>query len=301
MTRFTSSTSSARSLVAMDEYLSAISEDALLSASEERALAEAQARGDVSARARLIRSNLRLVVRIARDFQGRGLSMDDLVGEGNLGLIRAVEQFDPSYGVRFGTYASHWIKQAIREAVIKTGSTIRLPNHMFGLLSRWKRVERALTRSLDREPRFDEVCDALELTQSQRAMIGRARQARRFVIESGPDDPDGVHLPSEAAASDQPVEADLETKEQIQVMKRRLSQLDPRERTIIGLRFGLDGQPPLTLREVGAQLGITREWVRKIEQRAVSKLDGSDTSHSVAQPTSSPRPHAPRRLTARTA
>ncbi len=272
MSRTLRSTPSARSLSVMDQYLSAISEDTLLSAAEERTLAEARAHGDASARARLIRANLRLVVRIARGFQDRGLSLDDLVGEGNLGLIRAVEDFDPSFGVRFGTYASHWIKQAIRDALIKTASTIRLPNHMFGLLTRWRRIERSLARTLGREPLFDEVCDALDLTESQRAMVAHARRTRRIVSETAPSDPDGVQLANEAADPGQSVELDLETLEQIQVMRSRLDRLDPREHSVISLRFGLDGQPPRTLREVGAELGITREWVRKIEMRAVSKL-----------------------------
>ncbi len=227
--------------------------------------------------------------------------MDDLVGEGNIGLIRAVEQFDPSFGVRFGTYASHWIKQAIREAVIKTVPTIRLPNHMFGLLGRWKRVERSLARTLGREPQFDEVADALDLTDSQRSMVARACQARRFVTEAAPDDPEDARLATEATDPGQPVETDLETQEQLQTVKNRLEQLDPRERTIINLRFGLDGQAPLTLREVGAQLGITREWVRKIEQKAVSKLNNPEHGASPAQTVSRAKPTTTRRLSARTA
>src|SRR5262249_40556078 len=121
-------------------YLREIQSDALLTADEERELAEAIARGDRDARARLIRANLRLVVKIARDYDGRGLSMDDLVGEGNLGLIRAAEQFDPRYGTRFSTYAAYWIKQSIRHALINTTAMIRLPAHMVVLLTKWHRA-----------------------------------------------------------------------------------------------------------------------------------------------------------------
>src|SRR6185312_16527114 len=114
------------------------------------ALAEAIARGDRDARTRMIRANLRLVVKIARDYVGRGLVLDDLIGEGNLGLIRAAEEYNPSFGTRFSTYASYWIKQAIRHALTNTTATIRLPAHMVGLLSKWRKAERALTREFDR-------------------------------------------------------------------------------------------------------------------------------------------------------
>lgn len=288
-------TASARPLVVMDQYLSTISEDALLSSAEERSLAEAAARGDSSARARLIRANLRLVVRIARDFQGRGLPMDDLVGEGNLGLIRAADLFDPSRGARFGTYASYWIKQAIRDAVIKTASTVRLPNHMFGLLSRWNRAHRSLARALGREPQFHEVCDALELTGSQRAMLQQARQTRKFASETASEHDGRVFLDQEAADPSRGGEAEIEAREQIEAMKARLARLDDRERQVITLRFGLDGRDPLTLREAGDRLGITREWVRKIELHALDKLGQPETE--ARRPESSPhvrqpRPHA---------
>src|SRR5262245_47819249 len=121
-------------------YLREIKDDPLLTAAEECALAEAIARGDHEAKARMVQANLRLVVKIARDYVGRGLVLDDLIGEGNLGLIRAAEDFDPRFGTRFSTYASYWIKQAIRHALINTTATIRLPAHMVGLLTKWRRV-----------------------------------------------------------------------------------------------------------------------------------------------------------------
>ena len=127
-------------------YLRVIMDGPLLSAAEERELAEAIAGGDSDARARMIRSNLRLVVKIARDYLGRGMVLEDLIGEGNLGLIRAAEEFDPRFGTRFSTYASYWIKQAIRHALINTTATIRLPAHMVSLLTKWRRAERMLTR-----------------------------------------------------------------------------------------------------------------------------------------------------------
>ncbi len=136
----------------LDVYLREIQTTDLLSADEERELAEAIRNGDKDARARMIQANLRLVVKIAREYLGRGLTLDDLIGEGNLGLIRATEQFDPAFGTRFSTYAAHWIKQAIRHALTNTAATIRLPAHMVGLLTRWRRTERALRRELGHDP-----------------------------------------------------------------------------------------------------------------------------------------------------
>ncbi len=127
-------------------YLKEIKDESLLTAAEECSLAEAIARGDKNARTRMIQSNLRLVVKIAREYLGRGMVLEDLIGEGNLGLIRATEEFQPCFGTRFSTYAGYWIKQSIRHALINTTSTIRLPAHMVGLLTKWRRAERSLCR-----------------------------------------------------------------------------------------------------------------------------------------------------------
>src|SRR5215469_3002657 len=166
-------------------YLREIQDDSLLTASEESELAAALARGDSNARSRMIRANLRLVVKIARDYLGRGVVLDDLIGEGNLGLIRAAEEFDPRFGTRFSTYASYWIKQAIRHALINTTTTIRLPAHMVGLLTKWRRAERELSREAGRAPSFDEVAAYLELSEAQRVLVARAQQARQLKLESG--------------------------------------------------------------------------------------------------------------------
>ena len=144
-------------------YLKEIRDESLLTAAEECTLAEAIARGDKDARSRMIQANLRLVVKIARDYMGRGMILEDLIGEGNLGLIRATEEFQPRFGTRFSTYAAYWIKQSIRHALINTTSTIRLPAHMVGLLTKWRRSERALCRELGRTPSFNEVASHLKL------------------------------------------------------------------------------------------------------------------------------------------
>ena len=256
-------------------YLREIKDDALLTAAEERSLAEAIARGDVNARARMIQSNLRLVVKIARDYLGRGLVLDDLVGEGNLGLIRASEEFDPRFGTRFSTYASYWIKQAIRHALINTTATIRLPAHMVGLLTKWRRAERALTREFGVAPTPDQVAVSLGLTESQRELVEKARRATQLRSESGGGDADGGWSPDESSASREAPDAMLEADDERKDLLRRMERLDDRERSILALRFGLEGELPLTLKEVGRRLGVTREWVRKIELRAVRKLDDS--------------------------
>ncbi len=266
----------------LNTYLREIRDDALLSAAEERSLADAIANGDRDARTRMIQANLRLVVKIAREYVGRGLTLDDLIGEGNLGLIRATEEFDPRFGTRFSTYASYWIKQAIRHALINTTATIRLPAHMVGLLTKWRRSERALTKEFGYSPTFDQIAVSLGLTDSQKSLVEKARRARQLRLESGGGEEGGSWSPDESAAEREAPDAVLEADDERQDLMRRLERLDARERAILALRFGLEGELPLTLKEVGRRLGVTREWVRKIEIRAVRKLDDREASDSSA-------------------
>ena len=246
---------------------------ALLTAAEERELAAAIARGDSEARRRMIEANLRLVVRIARDYVGRGISLDDLIGEGNLGLIRATQEFDPRFGTRFSTYASYWIKQSIRHALINTTATIRLPAHMVGLMTRWRRAERALCRELRRAPTFEEVAELAGPERDAEDAGGPRQQARQLKLESGMAGEANRWSPEEAIdRRDQP-ESALEAEDERASLLSRMDRLDDRERTILALRYGLEGAVPMTLKEIGRRLGVTREWVRKIELRAVRKLD----------------------------
>jgi RNA polymerase primary sigma factor len=263
-------------------YLREIREGRLLSAAEEHALAEAIARGDRDARARMIQANLRLVVKIARDYMGRGLVLDDLIGEGNLGLIRAAEEFDPRFGTRFSTYASYWIKQAIRHAMINTTLTIRLPAHMVALLTKWRRTERALTRELGHSPSLEQVAVRLGLTDSQRALVEKARRASQLRLENGGGDEGAGWSPDESTDTRDAPDAVVEADDERQNLLRRLERLDQRERAILALRFGLEGELPMTLKEVGRRLGVTREWVRKIELRAVRKLEEGAMSEEAA-------------------
>jgi len=255
-------------------YLCEINETPLLSATEERALAERIAQGDPSARDHLVRANLRLVVNIARGYLGKGLAIDDLVSEGNLGLMRAVEGFDGAAGVRFSTYASYWIKQSIRSALMKTGKPIRLPAYMVTLLSKWHRVRRHLAGHLGREPLPEEVGRALGLSKRK---LGMAMQA----LEVANLTPHGEDL---AAASqgvlrerladertrspaDQLIESD-----ELERVFEHLDGLSEREARVIRMRFGLDPYSAMTLREVGEALELTRERVRQIEREALGRL-----------------------------
>jgi RNA polymerase primary sigma factor len=282
-------TSAANSL---QVYLKEIREESLLSAVEECELADAIARGDKDARTRMIQANLRLVVKIARDYVGRGMDLDDLIGEGNLGLIRATKEFEPRYGTRFSTYASYWIKQSISHALINTSATIRLPAHMIGLLTKWRRAERALCRQLGRGASFNEVADALGLTEAQKMLVAKAHQARQLKLENNITAPAGRGLSWGSADHNTPTEAMLEANDEWRILLDRLGRLEPRERSILIFRYGLEGESALTLKEIGRRFGVTREWVRKIEIRAVRKLHNEYAAEMSGPPGggSSPRP-----------
>ena len=260
--------------IALDMYLSEISCDGpLLTAVEECQLSAQIHAGDKDARARMIQSNLRLVIKIARDYLGRGLALDDLVGEGNLGLIRAAEDYNSAFGTRFSTYASYWIKQAIRHALTNTTAVIRLPAHTVGLVTKWRRGERALARELGYAPNHDQISISLGLTDAQRALVEQALRVSTLRYESASSDESLGWSPEDTADERGAPEESLELEDQCRDLQKRLERLDVRERTIVSLRYGLEGVSPLTLKEVGRRLGVTREWVRKIEVRAVRKLD----------------------------
>ena len=254
-------------------WLCAINERTLLTASQECGLANAIAQGDQNALGKLVEANLRLVVKVAKDYVGRGLTLDDLIGEGNLGLIRAAQKFDPHFGVRFGTYAVYWIKQSIRLALSNSTAMIRLPAHILGLMSKWRKAERALSVNLGRAPSFDEVAAALGLSESQKRLLLEAQRARQIKLEStvAPESGRWASLLSCDASGQTAVGVDAEDEFPL---RSRLECLDGRERMVLSSRYGLDNEPPLTLREIGHRLGVTREWVRKIELRAVCKLRG---------------------------
>jgi RNA polymerase primary sigma factor len=238
---------------------------------EERDLAARIAAGDRAARNRLVQANLGLVVSIARRFLDRGLDLEDLVGEGNLGLIRAAEEFDPRFGTRFSTYAVCWIKQAIRHALMHTATTIRVPERMVSLLIKWRRAEGALGNQLGRAPAFDETASYLGLTPDQKFRLAKALEAGRLRPGSRDDDRGVAELSERVMDQHGPAEERCQAEEERAVAWRLIGRLGDRERVIMTLRYGLEGES-LTLEEIGRRLGVTRERVRQIETHALRKL-----------------------------
>ncbi len=221
-------------------YLRDIKDEALLSADGGGALAEAIARGDRDARTRMIQANLRLVVKIARDFLGRGVVLEDLIGEGNVGLIRAAEAFEPSFGTRFSTYASYWIKQSIRLALINTTSVIRLPSHVVGLLTKWRRAERALSRARLRS-QFQRRGYVSRSHGHAKGHGLQAQQALQLKLESTVSYETGRRRAVDCGEYYDPPGASLDLSEERGMLFSRMQRLDARERTILTLRYGLGG------------------------------------------------------------
>jgi RNA polymerase primary sigma factor len=259
-----------------------------LSRDEVRLLATRIADGDREARNLLVQANLGLVVRVARHYVGRGLMMDDLVGEGNLGLIRAAEDFDPQVGTHFSTYATYWIKESILRALMNTTATIRLPAHMFRLLIKWSRTERSLGRAYGRAPTMDEIASAMGLNEHQKDLLAKARHARGLRLESGLSVGPRPWLAAEMMDSHEAPEALIEADEERRCLLEGMGRLDNRERTVLILRYGLGSEPPMNYNEIGRRLGVTREWVRKIAKQTIEKL----VEGSVADPVP---PHVGRR------
>ncbi len=260
------------SLDSLRLYLRSIGRVQLLTADEEVSLAKAIERGDMAAKRHMVEANLRLVVSIAKGYLGRGLSFLDLIQEGSLGLIRAVEKFDYRRGYKFSTYATWWIRQAVTRAIADKARTIRIPVHMVEKLNRVAHVERQLVQRLGREPEPAEI--AAELKCSVREVRDILRVAQ---LPISLEKPIGDEEESELGdfVADDTVESPFESASenlQREDIRKALDALPEREREVIELRFGLTGSEPLTLEEVGRTFGVTRERIRQIENNTLKKL-----------------------------
>jgi RNA polymerase primary sigma factor len=253
-------------------YLREIGQTPLLSPEEELALARQIQAGDESARERMIKANLRLVVKIARDYEGCGVPLLDLINEGNIGLMKAVERFDPDRGAKLSTYGAWWIKQAILRALSNQSKTIRLPVHVGDKLLHLNRAAVRLEAVLGREPSNEELAGELGLTSARVAALRRAALTPAS-LDAPISDGDGKRF-DEIVGDEKggTPYAQLEEKTTLAMLREMLDSLPERERTILDYRFGLDGEGEKTLEEVGQRFGVTRERIRQIQNIALETL-----------------------------
>jgi RNA polymerase primary sigma factor len=255
-------------------YLDRIKTTPLLSAEQERELARrVQEQFDPQAREQMINANLRLVVKIAKEYSNPGMTLGDLVAEGNLGLMRAVEEFDPDAGVRFSTYAGWWIKQSIKRAMINAGQPIHIPAYLVKLISKWRRAYNEFENANGRPPTTDEMARRLKITRKRAEIVEQGLKAVTAPTQIGTDEAQAVAeilVDEGVAAPDQ----NLLDASVGPIVHSLLDQLDERERKILILRYGLDGHqgPQRTYKEIGKEVGLTRERVRQLEKQALGQL-----------------------------
>ncbi len=242
-----------------------------LSHAEEIELAARIARGDEDARNCLVQGNLGLVIKIARAFRRRGLEMDDLVGEGNLGLLRAAQKYDPRFRTRFSTYATYWIKESIRRTLMDTTNTIRVPGHLYALLSKMRRVEREHTLEVGELPSFDQVASLMGLSEKQKMLVVEARRARRVAHECNYGAASTSRLSDEVMDPRDSTEAVVEAYEEQAAILDRFALLLPLERAVLALRYGLEGEDA-SMSKVARQMEMSRRAVNLIHRRAIQKL-----------------------------
>jgi len=254
----------------LETYLKEIEQYKLLTREEEEELARRIARGDREARHRMIRANLRLVVHTAMQYASRDVPLLDLIAEGNIGLMKAVERFDPDRHTRFSTYAIWWIRQHIRRALQTCGPTVRVPGYMVELISRWKKAREELAERLGREPNANEVRKHMDVSPQRMRMIRRALNA----AATGRRAPD-MSWALEGTLADTetpPPEEELLKESEYELLQRCAAALTDREWDVLRLRYGLDTGEPMTLEKIGERIRLTRERIRQIESEALRKL-----------------------------
>ena len=256
----------------LDIYIRQISKIPLISVQDEIDLAKRISKGDEKAREIMITANLRLVVKIAQEYSNIGLALLDLINEGNIGLMKAVERFDPSKGGKLSTYASWWIKQSIKRALANQSKTIRLPVHMVDRVTQMRRISSELAEKLGRDATDEELASEMNLPVARVNHL-KSVSKKPASLDSPIGEEDGSTL-GEIVADEKatdPLES-LQSKSVVGDVNRVLNELDPREADIIRLRFGLEGRDPLTLEEVGEKIGVTRERVRQLQEQALRQL-----------------------------
>jgi RNA polymerase primary sigma factor len=253
-------------------YLREIGQVKLLTPQEEIELAARIKKSDKKAREQMIKANLRLVVKIAHDYEGLGLPLLDLINEGNIGLMKAVERFDPAKGGKLSTYGAWWIKQSIKRALANQSKTIRLPVHLVDKISKMRRTAMKLQETFGREPTDEELAEEMGMTASRVAQL-RTAAIRPASLDApiGDEDSNSFSEVVQDENADTPYEQ-LEDKTVTAMLQEMVKRLDPREATILQFRFGLDGGSERTLEEVGQKFGVTRERVRQIQNIALTKL-----------------------------
>ncbi len=262
--------------ITIKEYLKEIDAADLLTAEEEQDLGRRVMNdNDPLAREQLVRSNLRLVVNIAKKFGGRGMSLGDLIEEGNLGLIKAVDYFDPERGTRFSTYAAWWIKQSIKRALLENFQPIHVPTYMVALINQWRRCTAELETNLGRKPSLSEMAEVMQVPKKKAKTIARIVEvlSSSTDISGGEDAEDGTNF--DVALEDEQAglpEDDMVAFEEKAKAIRLLDEIDPREAEVLRRHYGLSGEAPKTLKEIGDDMSLTRERIRQIRRDALHKL-----------------------------